>query len=679
MRKILFAIIILAIAIAIIVVWKSGKPVERNIKPEILNVTGSQATVAWLSKGKYKGSVSYMATNDAAPMEATESFGASDQHEVTLTGLRPSTRYTYWIGDSPDRYQFETQPTANNPFSLLITWGDVSDRIVSLLRSETGEFILSLSPAEQMKTDWFADVRPYVPVYDISGIDSPFLKKVGAPAQGGDLWKLDWGGLRLILVNNTFEPGQFEELLNAPSAHTIGIITSLAAINSQEPNKVSDINMPLQKTKLHSVLVNYNKQHPSAPAAFVGITGASANALDIDGVHYFGIKQTTAGAARVDIDVETARAVFIDDNREVALKQPPLKQKRTCEECRRLADKGAYVESVKAYLDFIDTHKGSFQIDDAYFAIADIYDSKLFEFKNALDWYRRLIKEYPDGTFTSLANQRIKYISAYSDYDYKPLTSFERIKAVEYARKKDLPQEREKIFANVKSLISQYPSSNLAPVMQHWLANQYRLSDPNKAVEAYLTLKKNYGGHPEAREAMVEIGETYYDAGLYKEAVNAYTQALSELPSMSDTIKAQISRSERNIRRDKIAYLCWAIVAIMTGAAVFRKSPRRMATRNIIWSIAVFAVMWAAFSFAAWLIHEQFNSVREMILIAFSFAAVGGLSVLISLNFASRADAKSEGVFSALTGMLAGAVFYLAGIFLAIYYIYVHYLIVVKL
>jgi tetratricopeptide (TPR) repeat protein len=688
MRKSYLWLIVLLIAIiGIISFLKSRGAVESNVRPEVLNVSASQATIAWLSKGKYKGNVSYMpAGSEVGPMLAAESFGGSTQHEVVLTGLHPSTRYTYWIGDSQIHFQFQTQPTPTTPFSFIIVWGDVSDRIVSLLRSEASEFVISLTPPGQRNRDWFSDVRPYVPIYSLWGVDSPFLKAVESKPQASNLWKLDWGGLRLVFVGKAANVIEITDMLDAPAAHTIGIITTMEAIGALESKKLSEIDATLGQTKLHSLLTNHNKEQPTRPAAFVAVIGASNKNVEIDGVQYFGVPAAPkAGAARIDIDVESARVVFIDENREVALKQPPLKQKRTCEECRRLADKGAYEESVKAYLEFIETHKDSYQIDDAYFAIADIYDSKLFEFKKALDWYRRLIAEYPNGTFTPLANQRIKYIWAYSDHDYKPLIDFERIKAIEFARKKEQPQERNKIFDKVKSLIKEYPDSNIAPVMQHWLANQYRLSDPDKAVDAYMALRNNYHGHSEAQEAMVEIGETYYDAGRYEEAIKAYNEALRELPALADTIKAQIARSQRNIRRDKIAYICWGLLAILSGATFLGK-PRCIKTSRIIGALAAFVITGAILSFGAWLIHEQFNSVKEMWLITIAFSGIIGLSTFISRTLTDKFLAKtavnpgtSRRIFATIAGVVAGSIFFLAGIFLAIYYIYIHYLIVVKL
>jgi len=184
---------------------------------------------------------------------------------------------------------------------------------------------------------------------------------------------------------------------------------------------------------------------------------------------------------------------------------------------------------------------------------------------------------------------------------------------------------------------------------------------------------------------MVEIGETYYDAGRYKEAIKAYNEAIGELPALADTIKSQISRSERSIRRDKIAYVCWGISALICGM-VFLRKPRRIDMSRVVWSVAVFVLAGVFLSFGAWVIREQFTSAREMILIVISFSAITGLSVLISMIFTGKILAKSNAdskeshcVFPAVAGTLLGVVFFLAGIYLAIYHIYIHYLIVVKL
>jgi tetratricopeptide (TPR) repeat protein len=683
MRKLWLIVLIIAI-VGVFVILKSRRGTTGpDVTPEILNITSSQATVAWLSEKEYKGRVFYRpAGSQTAPLSAIEAFGASKLHEVVLTGLHPASRYSYWLENSESRFQFQTQPAANDPFSFLIVWGNVSERIISLMRSESAEFIISLTGQSRQNFDQFSNVRAYVPVYNFDGADSPFLKATAGKAQNNsdDLWKLDWGGLRLIFINGSADAAKITDMLDTPAAHTIGlIINSSDIIGELEPEKISE-------TALHSILLAHNKRHPTKPAAFAAVNGKEAKDAEVNGIRYFGIDTANkSGAVRIDTDVESARAVFIDEGKEVALKQPPLKQKRTCEECRRLADKGAYEQSIKAYLEFIETHKDSFQIDDAYFAIADIYDGKLFDFEKALLWYNRLAKEYPDSTFVPLANQRIKYIAAYRDYEYKPLAGFERIKVIEYARKKELPEEENRIFGQVESLINEYPDSNIAPVMQHWLANQYRLREPDKAVEAYMRLRKNYGGHSEAQEAMLEIGETYYDAARYKEAIVAFNEAMSQLPALADTIKAQIARAERNLRRDKIAYVCWAVLAVICGIS-FAKKPRIIDADRISWCAAAFVIIAVLLAFGAWLVHEQFNSTGEMVRLVIFFSLTASLSMLISMNLANKLLAKRKTalkrfhyILSTAIGSLAGIIFFLAGMYLTIYYVYVHYLIVVKL
>lgn len=359
----------------------------------------------------------------------------------------------------------------------------------------------------------------------------------------------------------------------------------------------------------------------------------------------------------------------------VFAEQPVLKQKRTCEQCRQLADKGAYEESIKAYKEFIENNHDSFQIDDAYFAIADIYDTKLFDYENALLWYDLLKRNYSQSTLVSLADQRIKYLTSYADYNFKPLSLFERIRSIEYAQKKEIPQERDNILKFVNGLVKEYPDSNIAPVMQHWLANQYRLFAPGKAVDAYMTLRKNYGTHSEAKETMIEIGETYYDAGEYRESVSAFEQAIKENPEMEKTIQSQILRAKRNILREDIAHFS-VVICIGIFAAAFLLKPHCISFDNIIKSFSVFILFGILLYIFGWKIKSEFNTFNQLILFVVCLAASIGLSALISLTMAQKVK---NNILGALLGTSIGLLFLTAGIYITIYYVYVHFLIVFKL
>ena len=674
MRKIYLLITALVIgAGAVFVALNRSKSADQIVKPEIIKVTASQVTIAWLSDSPYKARVFYKpAGTDAPPLVATETI-ASDQHEVAVTGLSPSMRYTYWLADTDARFQFQTQPLPNSPFSFVLVWGDTSNQILQLMMSEVPEFFISLTKDETEKSDSFSDARPFVPAYSTIGRDSPFLTAVASRRVTNrvDPWKLDWGGLRLIFIDKN---SNIKQLLKTPTAHTLGIITSPKIVETFEAENIS-------KSVLHSSLLAHNKQTPAQPVAFVIITDQIDNALEIDDIQYLAIStRSNTGAIRVDVDVESTTAFFVDRQKEIPLRKPPLKQKRTCQQCRRLADRGAYEESVQAYKDFIENNKGHFQIDDAYFAIAEIFDEKLFKFQNALKWYHRLINEYPGGTLTPLAKQRIKYLAEYSDFNYEPLARFERIKKVEFARKKHRPEECDNLLKETESIITQYPESKLAPIIQYWLANQYRLIDTEKAVNAYMTLRKNYPNHPEAKEVLMEIGETYYTAARYKEAIAIYKNALTELPSLADTINAQISRSKRNISRSQNALICWVVIALITAIAVVKK-PFGIGKTKIISPLVAFILLGAILLFGAWLIHEQFSSSAEMLLIVtfFSIAAVLGslISEIFTEKFLKQPYTRIKGILLAFAGTVIGLILFVAGIYLTIYYINIHYLIIV--
>lgn len=651
-----------------------SSPPAEEAKPKIHDVGTSGVTISWLSREPYKGRVFYKPfAAETAPSSAVEKFDKTRQHEITITGLNPDTLYSYWIGENGKHYRFQTQPPVNTPFSFIVVYGDFSQQVTHLLNAEVPGFFICLNRTIDAP-DPFSGVRAYVPVFGLDGADCQ-----PGPVPTGSNWKLDWGGLRLIFIQNLEGLSGF---LDTPAPHTFGIVIDarlLAAFISFQKADPDSI----RTTKLHVGLAAHNQQHPASPVSFAWILGPGDGAVEVDGIQYLGIPVDKVGpfgrgkAVRVDIDVESARAVFLDEQKEFLLKRPPIKGKRTCHECRRLADKGAYEESINAYKEFIANNLGHYQIDDAYFAIAEIYDEKLFMFAEAAAWYQRLIEEHPSGTLTALAGQRIKYLSQYSDYDFKPLQGFERIRKIDFSRKEGQKEEQLELLKRVEDIIKEYPGCNLSPVMRHWLANRYRQFSIHEALASYRNLKEKYPNSAEAKEVSLEIGETYYNAGLYKEALENYQKALGELPGKEKAITALINRSKRNIRREVLAVLAWIMVVIFCGLT-FLFPPVGLDLRRIGRAVLVFVILGIILLFAAWLIHEQFSSVKQMWLFVGLFAGCGGLSSFLSVNFAQKV-AGSRKALKIIIGCLSGTLFFLAGFYLIIYYVTVHYLTVFKL
>ncbi len=659
----------------------SKAPVE-EVKPVVLKVGPSQVTIGWLSQKAYRGSVFYrLAGRQGKPSAAAESPGETRLHEVTVTGLKPGTHYTYWIGKDGKLFRFRTQPPVNKPFTFMMVVGNPAGEVAKKVQTEVFDFLVSLTTVK--KSGRYAGIRATVPVFDPAGIVPLAGETPGQPETKppGLTWKLDWGALRLVFIDNL---DKLTGLLDTPAPHTFGILTYPGVVDAYRPYGQVDRDS-IRENNLHAALMTHNQKNPTRPASFVFVLGTKEDALEIDGIQYVGIpvevKEGTAGiskAIRVDVDIENIRAVFLDDQEEIVLRMPPLKGRRTCLECRRLAAKGAYQTSIKAYKEFIETNAGHYQVDDACFAIAEIYDEKLFLFNEALQWYQRLIDEYPSGSLTPLARQRTGFLTQYSGHELKILRRFEQIRKVEFSRKKDQKEELAKLLEEVETTIKENPGIKLAPVMQRWVANRYRQFSMEKALAAYGILKEKYPGSGEAKEAAIEIGETYYNAGLYKDALTAYRKALRELPGSAKMINSQIKRTKRNIHRDVLAMLFWALLLLLTAVVILLK-PRGLDFSRIGRYVLAFIILIILLSFAAWLIHEQFTSTEKWVLFALIFSFNAVLSSLLSTNFAAKAAGSRCRGSRIIIGSLMGLVFFAAGFYLTVYYINAHFLVLFKL
>lgn len=658
----------------------SKAPVE-EVKPVILKAGISQVTIGWLSQKPYRGSVFYRLAGAAGkPSTAEEIPGETRRHEVTITGLKPGSHYTYWIGEAGKQYQFRTQPPVNQPFTFMMVVGDLSGEVSKRVQTEVFDFLVSLTPVKE--TARYDVLRVSVPVFDPAGIVPLPGEAAGQPETKppGLNWKLDWGALRLVFIDNLDKLGG---LLDTQAPYTFGILTYPEIVTAyRSPGKVDEES--ILANGLHTALLSHNKENPTRPAGFVFVMGTKDDVFEIDGIQYVGIPAAVkegAGiskAIRIDVDVENIGAVFLDSGEEIVLRMPPLKGRRTCLECRRLAAKGAYRAGIKAYKEFIETNTGHYQIDDAYFAIAEIYDEKLFQFEDALQWYKRLLDEYPSGSLTPLARQRTKYLTQYTGPELKLLRRFEQIRKIEFSRLKDQPAELVKLLEEVETTVKENPGGKLTPMMQHWTANRYRQFSLEKALSIYRDLREKYPGSAEAREAAIGIGETYYNAGLYKEALTAYKKALGELPESAKTINSQISRTKRNIRRDDLAIVFWVVLLLLTIIIILLK-PRGLNFSRIWGYIQAFIILLILFSFAAWLIHEQFPSTAKWVLFAVLFSLNAVISSLLSANFAAKAAGSLGRGLRIIIGSLMGIILFAAGFYQIIYYVNDHFLVLFKL
>ncbi len=634
---------------------------------QVMEVTQRQAVITWQTDKPSKGRVFYRAASGTGKTEtALETLAAAYRHRVRLVNLEPGTRYTYWIDDPDNRFQFQTQPLATHPFSFMLVSAVNPKGIENQVMGELPDFILDTGTPEPERDSAYRRISAYIPVYTPSGP----LPEFGAGPMPVDRqsWFLQWGGFQLAVLEH------LDQIRNIsfPAASGIRGIVVHNKSPSQDKKTFDEFKQDSLAADLTAVLKSLNISFIIGPAK--NFQHHQAGELSVVGLP-FAAPQDHDMFIRVDVDAQSAHAVDLKRGQRYALKQAPLKEKITCDDCRKLADKGAYQAAIKAYQSFIENNQGHFQIDDAYFAIALLFDEKLFDFKPAIQWYQRLVNEYASSSFAPLARQRITYLQKRSDHDFEPLARFERIRKTDYARKKDQPAERMRLLKEVQDIVEAFPKAHVASQIQYWLGIQYRDINLDRSIQSFQRLLNNYPNAPEARHAIIDIGDTYYQEGMYRKAREIYRQALEMAGTSSRTLESQIRRCSRNLLRQHLAIAAVIILLGLSAGAVFTKPvgfPIQMVKQGILAWVGLASVL----LMASWIIHEQFLSVREMT------GLVSGLTTAaVWAGLAGNILARKIRIVPHImwTGAAVGLLLFICGAYLSIFWINIHYLIIFKL
>ena len=630
-----------------------------------------EASIAWRTRAATVGSVQYRKAGADAPWQrASQGGGPRTTHGVTLSGLEPGARYHYRLAGSTTRHGLQTPPPASAAFSFLLFWGAVPGDAGAVFRAELPDFVLALAPPSAGSVDPLARARASALVYGPTGPDSRVSPPKGRPA-----WALDWGGLRLAFVQKA---EQIPGLLDAKKAHTIGVVYS----GRLKPGSAEE----------YSVFMMLLKHNTGAPgssgrprAAFVIHAGDRLLRQEQEGVVRLTLPRAVAGSARVDVDRGSVVAVTTAKRRELVLRRSSVQRRRTCRECRRLAERGAYEPSVRAYKEFIRTNQGHYQLDDAHLAIAEILDESLFRHQEALVWYRRLLQRYPRSSLAPTARQRVAYLQAHSGYVFVPLARFERVRRRELARAGDDAAAVKAALDRVEVIIRDYPKSTLVPVMIYWLANQHRGRDPDRAVAFYRRLISEHPGHARAADARLEIGETYYQARRYEEALRALAAARRALPGRVAALGAQEARTRRNLRRRHLALAAGGVIPLVLLFGLLWP-PRGVSRRRLARAVKAFVPLASLTLLGGWLVHEQFTSPRVLIGLGLSIsgAACFGYPFTAALARkvlgAERADAGvGRRLLAATVSVGAGLALLVCAAYLGVYLLDEHYLTTFKL
>jgi tetratricopeptide (TPR) repeat protein len=663
------------------------KKQQESFSPKIVQVSKNEVVIKWESMETYEGSISYQS---AEKKEGRPSSGKdiheSPHHKVVINDLLPGTIYKYWLKNAKTQFTFQTAPENNNPFSFVIAGGDSSEDYTSLIASENCGFMLSIKGRHENahKTD-----NSYLPVFYLDG-NNPGLNEDSIPQSA---WKLDWGNLRLVLINKETDILSF---LNVPGNfnHIVGVIFN-SGILSENIDEI-------RSSAFHQKIIHYNKTNVNScgcsksAVAFVCIVNYPVKNFNLDGINYFSIpvknkvseKSPNPNSVVVNINDESASAYFPATNNELILKMPPPHGNITCTECGRLTKKGSYEESIKAYESFIEKNRKLYQVDDAYFAIAQILDEKLFRFSKAQEWYQLVVDSFPEGTLAFKAKQRINYFAKYSDYNFEPLEKFERIKSRyeesnenmmmgQQRMHKGISQKKQKLLDKAEEINKEYADCKVVPEITLWLAIQYQQSDSKKALDYYATLQNKYPEFSKKNEVALKIAETYDHAKLFKDARSAYIKAKDELPKLTESINLQLALVNKNITRINIKHISWFLAIIILLISILIKPFGMKLPRIKTLLITLSAFIYTFLIFFIILreeIIQMFNSYKEITLFFIAYMLLIPLSMIIAKTFTAKL-CKGKIFIAKLLGGTIGMIFFISVFYLIIYSIYEQFLI----
>ncbi len=448
---------------------------------------------------------------------------AVTEHRLTLTGLKPSTRYTCRIEPGGPTFPIRSAPGKDGAFDLVVL-----DPASPACKGDAPE-------AE-------ADPDLVVLTGDCAGPPAnrpESILTIKIPPSGARALRF---GRYMILVSpdaETAEPMRID-----PKHAGLRRIVVLPALPEKVPESLEE-----------SVLL-------SAGGAWFGgrttLWGEAETAwLEVDA-----------------FEIARVRGAGEGRSREVIVEAPP-ETKKTCLYCDRLMESGRYEESVAWYRRFIATNQDLHAVEDAAFSVARILDEKLFRYRDALREYRLFLETYPKSRKATLARYRQEYLHAHSDHGFQPLELFERAKAG-LVRSDPLPSA-----ARIEEALRDFPDASAAEDALFWLGNLLETVDPDRARSHYRTLMERFPAGENATMASIALGDILYRGKSYRRAIEAYEKALETVPKRYRiAISDKLRKSRRNIGREWAWHIAWAILVGWLAASIaLRARPVRTDVR----------------------------------------------------------------------------------------------------
>ncbi|OGS21925.1 MAG: hypothetical protein A2252_04100 [Elusimicrobia bacterium RIFOXYA2_FULL_39_19] len=670
--SLLLALAFIITASAVYLLVNSAK--KESIVPYVYSVSNNSAIIAFESKTAYRAEIAYNIYLGGAKTRAIIKEDAkTTAHKLYLQGLSPGTKYSYsFPAVSKSEFSFKTKPEANQLFRFGIVPDLAENTELSLSRLRylfinNPEFLLIKRPCSEQnpQTPQYsaktAEIKPYLPLFGIfynkNTASNSYLNDIYLPLKQ-PYYSFNWGAWHFVSLSENFLEESGEALQNKLQ----WLKDDLK--NSRNANKAVCLDAVLLGNKeLNSLLID-----SGTDAVFI-FSSDKFKTIKCKNTKFISLPKNDF--CLIEADYYEASGVILDKEGktigEFPVKESSAKVKKTCEYCRQLMDSGRYEDSIKAYRDFIAEKNNSYQVDDAQYEMASIYDRGLYDYKNALFEYRKLIQMFPDSTKKMLAENRTAYITENADFDYKPLGSYEKVKA-EFFKTSKTNNGKAQSVSKVEALLAQYPACSLADDMLYWLANNYQSLDYKKSVSLYRKLIAEFPQSPFIQNAVLEIADVFYANKQYRLSIAELQKAKAFLPSdkLSD-IEGKISQSSRNIHRYWLAGLCWVIVLGCVACIFFLKP--KLSLKDFKPSLIHFLLYFVSYCIVVLLWYDLF---LELIPFMAVMVPLISLTPAISGLLTKQLPEKKALFIKLAVNVVLVACF----VYISIFHTYIHWLIV---
>gem|GEM_PF-4528901 len=450
----------------------------------------------------------------------------SARHQLTLTGLKPATRYGYRLHKHDRMKYFRTAPGKDGVFDLIVLSGEspaCNDQ--GLFATALPDIIVNLTPRQCPMSDKASSV---------------LLKDLAGEAVA----RFNYGRYEIVLAADAASLTQaLAERPPSAEAPLLAVCPVIPEYDAQRDEYVLYVSDRIYRYRDRAQALSERQ------AAW----------LEIDA-----------------FEVALVRGTGLERTRDVIIAAPP-ETKKSCLFCNRLLEAGRYMESLEWYRAFIRENEERHAVEDAYYSIARILDEKLFNYPQAIAAYNDFMARYPDSRRVILIKYRLAYLAAHADNDYFPLRRFEQAKS---ALVRDNVQPT---VTEVEKLVEAFPQTSVAEEALYWLGHILEQSDTARAQAHYQTLIDRFPQSENAAMAAIALGDIHYRDKQYRRAVVAYEKALAVVPpNFHLSVKDKLRKSTRNIGREYMRYASWIIM----GAWLLLTIVRRAVPSKRDWLIA---------------------------------------------------------------------------------------------